>query len=48
MLGLNKARDKIKEVADLKNSPLIRRRVANAPGFSFSYLGEAPRAYGEF
>ncbi len=48
MLGVNKAREKIKEVADLKNSPLIRQRVANAPGFSFSYKGEAPHAYGEF
>lgn len=43
MLGVNKARDKIKEVCHLKNSPLIRRRVPNAPGFTLSYLGEVPR-----
>lgn len=48
MLGINKAREKIKEVADLKNSPLIRRRVQNGPGFTFEMRGEKPVAYGEF
>lgn len=48
MLGVNKAREKIKEVCNLNNSPLIRRRVQNAPGFTFSILGENPVPHGEF
>ena len=48
MIGINKARDKLKEVGDLANSPLIRRKSNNGNGFSYALRNEVTAGYDNF